>query len=141
MTAALTPRQRQILSLAADGAENTEIGAALHLDVETVKTHMKKIYRLLEVRNRTAAVFRAVERGDLVITRSRQVPTPAPVRQHASGAIAVCASGAAQDIRPQGMWRIVRAGGSYYDTQWLDSREVATWSTLWNHHHDAEVVA
>lgn len=52
----LTPRQTEILQLAAEGYRNREIGAVLYIDEETVKTHMKKTLTKLGARNRTHAV-------------------------------------------------------------------------------------
>jgi DNA-binding CsgD family transcriptional regulator len=47
---ALTPRQRQILSLLSDGQSYSEIAAALHVTVETVRSHARRIREQLGVR-------------------------------------------------------------------------------------------
>ena len=60
----LTPRQQDVVREVARGASNAEIAAALHIGVETVKTHIRQILARLDVRNRTeiAAMYqRAVE--------------------------------------------------------------------------------
>jgi DNA-binding NarL/FixJ family response regulator len=57
---ALSPREREVLSLAAAGQGNDEIAAALHLSVRTVERHFHNIYAKLGVSGRsarTAAVF------------------------------------------------------------------------------------
>ena len=58
---ALSPREREVLSLAAEGQGNDEIAAALHLSVRTVERHFHNIYAKLGVSGRsarTAAVSR-----------------------------------------------------------------------------------
>lgn len=48
----LTSRQRAIVDYAVVGATNNEIAAALNVSVETVRDHMKEIYRRLNVASR-----------------------------------------------------------------------------------------
>jgi DNA-binding NarL/FixJ family response regulator len=48
----LTPRQRQILEMIAQGASYKEVGAALHVSENTVKYHMGEILQRLHVKNR-----------------------------------------------------------------------------------------
>jgi len=55
----LTKREIQILKCLADGKNNRAISDQLCLSVETVKTHMKSIFRKLEVRNRLEAAMKA----------------------------------------------------------------------------------
>lgn len=57
--ASLTKREIQILKCLGDGKNNRDISDQLYLSVETVKTHMKSIFRKLEVRNRLEAVMKA----------------------------------------------------------------------------------
>jgi two-component system nitrate/nitrite response regulator NarL len=59
----LSPRELEILSLAAQGKATAEIAAALHLSAATVKTHLQKIYDRLGVGDRTSAVVVALRRG------------------------------------------------------------------------------
>ncbi len=61
--AALTARERQVLSLMAAGSTNREIAAQLHLSPHTVKEHTSALYRKLGVRNRAEAVRRAERLG------------------------------------------------------------------------------
>ena len=51
----LTERESQVLVLAAEGLTNNEIGAALYVGRETVKSHLSRAYKQLGVRNRTQA--------------------------------------------------------------------------------------
>jgi PAS domain S-box-containing protein len=59
----LTPREREILQLAADGGTTRDIADILILSAGTVKTHFEHIYAKLEVGDRAAAVARALRCG------------------------------------------------------------------------------
>lgn len=59
----LTPREVEVLALAADGLSGPELAHALVLSVTTVNTHFKNIYVKLGVRNRAAAVAKAMRLG------------------------------------------------------------------------------
>lgn len=59
----LTPRERDVLRLAASGYSNREISQALHLSEGTVKNHMSNVLVKLGVRDRTRAVLIALELG------------------------------------------------------------------------------
>lgn len=61
--AGLTPRQREILQLLAQGLPNKAIGRQLSLSEETVKTHLRSLFQLLQVHTRTACVSAARLRG------------------------------------------------------------------------------
>ena len=52
----LTVREREILQAISEGKGNKEISSALNISTETVKSHVKSIYRKLNVRNRVEAV-------------------------------------------------------------------------------------
>jgi DNA-binding NarL/FixJ family response regulator len=59
----LTALELQILSLVAEGLSNEEISQTIHLARETVKGHLKSMFRKLEVKNRTEAAVMAVRKG------------------------------------------------------------------------------
>jgi DNA-binding NarL/FixJ family response regulator len=59
----LTDREREILSLIAEGATNKEIAGALFLSPHTIKEHTSSLYRKLGARNRADAVQRAQRLG------------------------------------------------------------------------------
>lgn len=59
----LTPRELDVLRLAAEGLSNREIGARLHLGEATVKTHLLTAFPKLGARTRTGAVTRARDLG------------------------------------------------------------------------------
>ncbi len=48
----LTPREAEVLELLQSGRSNAEIAAVLHVGIETVRTHTRRIYRKLGVRTR-----------------------------------------------------------------------------------------
>ncbi len=49
----LTPREMEVAQLAAQGQRNSEIARDLHISKPTVETHLKHIYRKLNIRSRT----------------------------------------------------------------------------------------
>jgi DNA-binding CsgD family transcriptional regulator len=55
MSEALTPKQRDVLTLVALGLGNREVAACLGLGENTVRAHMRDICKRLGVSNRTAA--------------------------------------------------------------------------------------
>ena len=48
----LTPREADVLELLQQGQTNAQIAMALHVGVETVRTHARNIYRKLGVKTR-----------------------------------------------------------------------------------------
>lgn len=59
---ALTPRERELLQLAAEGVSGPDIADALTISAATVKTHFQNIYAKLGVSDRTAAVAKALRK-------------------------------------------------------------------------------
>lgn len=59
----LTPREREILTLTADGCSAPDIGTRLHLSTATIKSHLQHLYEKLGVSDRAAAVAEAMRRG------------------------------------------------------------------------------
>jgi len=60
---AMTGRERETLTLIADGMSAPDIARTLHLSTATVKTHLQHIYEKLGVSERAAAVAEAMRRG------------------------------------------------------------------------------
>lgn len=59
----LTPREVEVLTLIARGLSNGEIASELLLSEATVKTHVKRVFAKLDVRDRVQAVVLAYEAG------------------------------------------------------------------------------
>ena len=59
----LTEREREILTLMAQGQNNEEIASRLVLSLKTVRNHVSNIFTKLEVSDRVQAVIRAREHG------------------------------------------------------------------------------
>jgi len=59
----LTPREMEVLKLAARGYTNKAIGAQLHVSDRTVQGHLANTFGKLHVATRTEAVMRAVSLG------------------------------------------------------------------------------
>jgi two-component system nitrate/nitrite response regulator NarL len=57
---ALTPREREILRLTADGCSAPQIAERLYLSPTTVRTHLQHLYEKLGVSDRAAAVAEAM---------------------------------------------------------------------------------
>jgi DNA-binding NarL/FixJ family response regulator len=60
---ALSPRERQVLQLVADGFENKQIVTELGLSEGTVKTYLRGIFQRLDVSSRAEAVAVGLRRG------------------------------------------------------------------------------
>ena len=63
----LTPREREILALLADGFGNKQIAARLDIATNTVKTHLQLLFDKLDVSTRTEAVTAAARMGLLLL--------------------------------------------------------------------------
>jgi PAS domain S-box-containing protein len=59
----LTPREIEVLGLAADGLSGPELARQLVLSPTTINTHFKNIYEKLHVGNRAGAVAKAMRLG------------------------------------------------------------------------------
>ena len=59
----LTDREMQVLRLIANGQDNAQIAAELHISPKTVKNHISNILMKLQIENRIQAAVFAVRSG------------------------------------------------------------------------------
>lgn len=64
----LTPREREVLELLADGLSNRAIGLRLGISAHTVKFHVDALLDKLAARSRTQVVVKAVRQGLLELS-------------------------------------------------------------------------
>ncbi len=69
----LTERESEILSLLSTGMTNQELGGALYLSENTIKTHLRSLYAKLGIRNRAQAAAIA---GQGILGDHRPQATP-----------------------------------------------------------------
>ena len=63
----LTPREKEVLALLANGASNKHIARALDISVHTAKFHVAALLAKLQARNRTDAIAIAMREGLLLV--------------------------------------------------------------------------
>ncbi len=74
----LSPREGEVLQLAAHGLSTPEIAKKLVISQSTVKTHFEKLYYRLAVRDRAAAVAEGFRRGLITSLRLQLTVASAP---------------------------------------------------------------
>ncbi len=65
----LTDRECEVLGLISKGYSYNEVGDSLNLSTNTVRAHIRNIYRKLAVKSRSEAVFEAAQLGLIQIDR------------------------------------------------------------------------
>jgi DNA-binding NarL/FixJ family response regulator len=68
----LSPREREIMHLMAEGMTDEQIGGKINVSVETVRTHVRNVIRKLQARNRVHAIAVALERGEIQLEHNQQ---------------------------------------------------------------------
>jgi DNA-binding NarL/FixJ family response regulator len=63
----LTPREREVLQLAAEGLANKQIALELEISEHTVKFHLSSLYTKMGVTSRTEAIRAGARRGWVVL--------------------------------------------------------------------------
>ncbi len=64
----LSPREQQVLELIVKGFSNQDVANELGISGHTATSHVRNIYRKLEVRSRGEAVYEALSRGIVTVT-------------------------------------------------------------------------
>ena len=59
----LSSREKEVLNLLAEGNNYQEIGKTLFISVDTVRHHIRNIYRKLHVHSQSEAVAKAIRKG------------------------------------------------------------------------------
>jgi DNA-binding NarL/FixJ family response regulator len=72
----LTAREREILEVVAEGLDNHEIAARLHISEKTVRNHVSMIFSKLQIRSRAQAVALARDVGVRVTTKIKDQRGP-----------------------------------------------------------------
>ena len=75
MTAPLTPKELQVLTLIAEGNSNKQIATALGISDQTIKNHVSAILRKINANYRAHAVYIAIRDGLISIQSGRGVGT------------------------------------------------------------------
>lgn len=70
-TAALSPREAEILGYLADGLTGEEVAGRLHLSPQTVRTHVRNAMAKLGARTRVQAIALALRRGEITSSSAR----------------------------------------------------------------------
>jgi two-component system response regulator DegU len=68
----LSPREREILPLVAQGLDNKQIGKQLFISEKTAKNYITSIRKKLELANRTQIALYALRNGLIELTPSEQ---------------------------------------------------------------------
>jgi DNA-binding NarL/FixJ family response regulator len=63
----LTPREREVLQLVAEGRTSIEIAGILHISPRTVENHRAKLLRKLRLQNHTDLVRHAIKHGMITL--------------------------------------------------------------------------
>jgi DNA-binding CsgD family transcriptional regulator len=79
----LTPREIEVLTIAATGLQIHEIGRQLFVSRETVKSHLAHAYAKLGARNRSDAVARALQAGLIELVPGEGFPSGPPAGEAA----------------------------------------------------------
>jgi len=70
----LTPRERQIAELVCEGLRNESIASRLHIKHGTVKTHIRNIYRKVQVKSKIAMLLQFVSEAREFSNQNQQKP-------------------------------------------------------------------
>jgi DNA-binding NarL/FixJ family response regulator len=63
----LSPREQQVLELIVKGCSNQDVADELGISRHTSTSHIRSIYRKLEVKSRSEAIYEALSRGIITV--------------------------------------------------------------------------
>lgn len=82
---ALTPREREVLQLIAEGYTNQKIANELFISVKTVEAHKAHIMAKLHARNRTDLIRYAIRKGIVMLESAEQAQEMVTAQSKAAG--------------------------------------------------------
>lgn len=80
----LTARQRQVLTLAAYGNTNIQIGRLLGVAPQTVNRHLVETYDALGAKDRANAVALAIHHGDISLAELARIAAANQTKEQAA---------------------------------------------------------
>jgi len=78
----LTRRQRELLQMLTEGADNRHMALTLDISVKTVENHLTALYKILGVDSRLKAVNYALHHPELLAARGQEMVEMPPVAAH-----------------------------------------------------------
>lgn len=85
----LTRRQRELLRLLTQGADNRNIALALNISVKTVENHLTALYKTLGVDSRLKAVNYALQHPELFAASGQEMISIEPLPRSGENALAI----------------------------------------------------
>jgi len=85
----LTRRQRELLQLLMQGADNRHIAATLEISVKTVENHLTALYKILGVDSRLKAMNYALHHPELLATSGQEMVEAHPDNNHTSDNLSI----------------------------------------------------
>jgi len=85
----LTRRQRELLQLLTEGADNRHIASTLDISVKTVENHLTALYKILGVDSRLKALNYVLRHPELLATSGQEMVEKQPHNSHASDSLSI----------------------------------------------------
>lgn len=75
----MTPRELQVAILVCEGFGNEEIASVLKIKQDTVKTHLRNVYRKLRVKSKVTLLLKFLEDVNRFYVRPKPTLPPVPI--------------------------------------------------------------